>query len=127
MYVSRQQVDRENYRGSSIQELNQARNCAEALGALRASDEGAVPLNGAGRVTTLQELVDGSTKAEALAGDAEGHLLVLDDCNPGYLIAKPLYDHAQALTGAGLYLCDIHEGIVLLSADTLVYWKRHRQ
>jgi hypothetical protein len=123
MNLSRQRVGRESYRGSSLQELNQARTRAAALGALRASEEGAAPFNGAGRVTTLQELVNGSAKAEALAGDAEGHLLVPDACNPGYFNAKPLYDHAQALTGAGLYLCDIHEGAVLLPADTLVYWK----
>lgn len=123
MNVSRHRVGRDSFRGSSLHEINQARSRAAALRALRASEAVAAPFNGAGRVTTLRELVQGSAKAVALAGDAEAHLLVFDDYNPGYFSAKPLYDHAQALTSAGLYLCDIHEGAVLLPADTLVYWK----
>jgi hypothetical protein len=67
--------------------------------------------------------VGGSAKVDALSGDTEPHLLLRSDVEPRHCMLKPLFDYPDVIHPAGVYVCDVREGEIGLSPDTLIYWR----
>lgn len=111
----------EQYKGSALQVLNDARSRAAGLSPLRASHPDGPAFAAKPKVCTLQELVDDAPKVDELAGNGDSHLLIPDEFNPGRYVRKALYDYTKSATG-DVYVCDVHEGPVALHGDTLIYW-----
>lgn len=128
----RQETARRIYAESALVRHNRgqrdrakARRLGADLNALRASQPDGPGFAARDRVCTLRDLVAHDPKIDHLCGIGDSHLLVPDIFNTGFYLPKALYDYqAEPTNGdSDQYLCDVHEGSVLLPADTLIYWK----
>jgi hypothetical protein len=122
----RKEIGRAAYAAGSAIAVRSARlSLAKRIGPVREGDPLVKDITTSGRTTTAADYVaGGKLSGTQIDGGREPYLLVQDECNEGRFNTVPVHDcFIEREQRSGKCVLVLHRGDVLVSPDTLIYWK----